>query len=153
MPNTGVRLILVLGGENVCRSPLGAVLLGRALTDAGREVAINSAGLWTSVRQPVDAFTELVAQRYGISLADHSARHFTAEQAREADLILVMENRHRIALQKIAADTSTRVCLFDHWLGARGIPDPRDRSLEFYQAVHSLVSDAAAAWAEVINSA
>ena len=135
--------VLVVGGENLCRSPLGAVLLDQALARAGVAAQVASAGLRAIPGHPVDTFTDLVAQRHGVDLSHHRARLLTQPMLQTAGLILTMDPALRQQVQDCAPHLSDRIRLFDHWSGARGIHDPRHRSIEFHQAVHLALAEAA----------
>jgi len=148
MPCAMSLSVLVVGGENLCRSPLGAVLLAEAASAAGVPASVRSAGFRVRTGYPVDTFTDLVAREHGVDLSSHRARQITGAGLREADLVLVMDHGLRREVQDFAPNLSHRVRLFDHWLGGRGIADPRHRSREFYQAVHRLIAEAAGAGAE-----
>ena len=144
-----VTSILVVCVGNICRSPVGERLLQRGLPG----VAVSSAGLGAVVGHGADRTTTEAAEAIGLSLEGHVARQFTGEIGRQAELILVMEAEHRRAIAERHPELSGKVMLFDHWLGAKGVPDPHGRPLKAHRdAVDRLVA-AADAWIEKLGGA
>ena len=87
----GFEHVLVVCVGNICRSPTAEFLLKRALP--GKRV--ESAGLGALVGHDMEATARLVAEAHGLACPQHKARQLTRELCREADVILVMEARHR----------------------------------------------------------
>src|SRR5438445_1417831 len=93
-PNTK-RILLVCTG-NICRSPLAAALLERALVERGIEgLAVASAGTGAWDGAPVSEGAYLVGLERGLDLSGHRARLLTRELVDGADLILTMARHHR----------------------------------------------------------
>src|SRR5437879_8944326 len=91
-PNTK-RILLVCTG-NICRSPLAAALLERALVERGIEgLAVASAGTGAWDGAPVSEGAYLVGLERGLDLSGHRARLLTRELVDGADLILTMADR------------------------------------------------------------
>ena len=89
------RTIVVVCHGNICRSPVAAALLLRALGPAGTRV--ESAGFIGPNRPaPRDAIT--AAARRGVDLADHRSRLLTADVVGAADLLVVMEPEQQRAV-------------------------------------------------------
>ncbi len=139
-----IRNVLVVCVGNICRSPLGERLLQAAVPGA----VIRSAGIGALVGHAADRDASDVAGRHGISLDGHVARQFDAALAREADLILVMESGHKAQIAREFPQVSGKTMLFDHWVGAKGISDPYQKSQAFHEAVFGQIEVAAAAWAD-----
>src|SRR5439155_1284583 len=81
---------------NICRSPLAAALLQRALAQRGidgLEVASAGTGAWDGA--PVSEGAYLVGLERGLDLSAHRARLLTRELVDQADLILTMARHHR----------------------------------------------------------
>lgn len=138
--------VLVVCVGNICRSPVGERVLQAAMSGTG--VKLGSAGIGALVGHSADPLAAEVALQHGVSLDGHVARQFTPELAREAELILVMEPGHKREIARISPELSGRCFLFDHWTGARGIPDPYRRSREFHESVFQSIRDAGEAWSE-----
>lgn len=138
--------VLVVCEGNICRSPVAAALLRQR---TGKEV--QSAGVAAMVGRDMDATAREVAQRRGVDCPPHRARQLTQEMCSEADLILVMEQRQREYLLRIAPESAGKALLFGKWLDDREIPDPFRRSREAYELVHGILSEAAGSWADKLG--
>jgi protein-tyrosine phosphatase len=82
------KSVLVLCHGNICRSPIAAALLARALEPFGIQV---QSGGFIGFNRPVPAEAITAAKRHRVELAEHRSRLVTAELVRAADLIVVME--------------------------------------------------------------
>lgn len=80
--------LLVVCHGNLCRSPFAAALLRQALGPLG--VRVDSAGFVRPSR-PAPPEALAAAARRGVDLANHLSRLLTADVARAADLIVVMD--------------------------------------------------------------
>lgn len=105
--------ILVVCTGNICRSPMGEIVLRQRLEEAGiGEFEITSAGVSTEeTGNPVDRRAASVLREHGYEVpADHHAHRATAEELREADLVLAMTTGHARSLRRMmneeGADTS-----------------------------------------------
>lgn len=139
--------VLIVCEGNICRSPVGAALLRQ---HTGK--AVESAGVAALVGRDMDPRAREVAERHGLACPPHRARQLTLEMCSEADLILVMEQRQREYLLRMAPESAGKALLFGKWLEEREIPDPYRRSREAYEQVHRVLTEAAAAWAERLGS-
>jgi protein-tyrosine phosphatase len=137
--------ILVVCEGNLCRSPVAAALLGR---DLGRGGQLGSAGVAAAVGSEMDPTARAVAAAAGLICPPHRARQLDVELCSRADLILVMEQRQREHILRIAPESTGKTLLFGKWLDEREIPDPFRRSREAYEQVYRILAEAAAAWAE-----
>lgn len=91
-----IRVLFVCDG-NVCRSPLAAALL-RNHADPGTVASIASAGLIAEPDDRPNRWTLDVARARGVELDGHRPRRFVAADLDDADLVLVMEERQRLAV-------------------------------------------------------
>ena len=82
------RSLLVVCHGNICRSPFAAALLVRELTPLGVDV---QSGGFIGFKRPAPAEAIAAAQRHGVDLTTHRSRPVTADVARAADLIVVMD--------------------------------------------------------------
>ncbi|WP_066589139.1 arsenate reductase/protein-tyrosine-phosphatase family protein [Corynebacterium provencense] len=119
--------ICVVCTGNICRSPMGEIMLRRALQDAGLgdAVRLNSCGTtgW-HVGEAVDPRAAAWLQRQGYTASGHAAAEFGPEH-RDADLFLVMDASNRKALEKAGVDPA-RIALFRSFgpAGDREVADP-----------------------------
>lgn len=143
-----IKTVLVVCVGNICRSPLGE----RLLQAHAPHLTVTSAGIGALVGKSADATATEIAAVQGVSLEGHVARQFTAELGKAADLILVMEAGHKAQIAREAPQLSGKTMLFDHWVGAKGVPDPYRRTPDFHKLVFDQVETAAKAWAGKLQS-
>lgn len=95
MTATPRRIVFVCAG-NICRSPVAARALRRALAARGMEhVRIASFGLVAQDGDRPCAETLRAAAAVGLDLRDHEARRFSVDRVEPGDLYYVMENHQR----------------------------------------------------------
>lgn len=138
--------ISVICTGNICRSPVAAAMLAKALP--GRQV--TSAGLGALVGHGVEPTALALAEADGLDVADHVARQVSQEMLQAADLILVMSEGQRRAVGEQVPAALGKTMLVGKWLDGghgREIPDPYRKSHEVFEHVHQLLKDATAAWA------
>lgn len=99
------RICFVCTG-NICRSPMGEVVLRRMLENAGLDerVVVDSAGIssW-HVGDGADPRTVAVLKRGGYDGARHLARQFDVDWFADRDLVLAADKGHMRALRAMAA--------------------------------------------------
>lgn len=97
---------------NICRSPMGEVMLRSALEQAGlgREVVVESAGTgdWHIGGGADWRAVDAVAAN-GLDLGGHVARQFAADDFERVDLVLAMDSAHVQTLNALAPDAASRV--------------------------------------------
>lgn len=137
--------ILVLCIGNICRSPMAEAVLRQGLLDRGGEVDVRSAGLGALVGHPADDKVRLLMERRGIDLSGHRAIQVNRDMLRWADLVLVMENAHRLELRRREPSAAGKVFLLGHWIDAE-IPDPYLKPLFVFEQTLDLVDRAVESW-------
>lgn len=104
-------IVLVVCTANVCRSPMAAALLRAKLASRGgaRRYRVVSAGTRVGApgRKPDPRIGKQVTARGG-SLRGERARQLTASLARRAELIVVMELRHREEIEEMLGESPDR---------------------------------------------
>src|SRR5437762_205549 len=133
-PNTK-RILLVCTG-NICRSPLAAALLERALVERGIEgIAVASAGTGAWDGAPVSEGAYLVGLERGLDLSGHRARLLTRELVDGADLILTMARHHRARVDELGGEG--HVFVLGEYAGREGdeaeVSDPFGGDLDVYR--------------------
>lgn len=99
---TALSAILFVCEGNVCRSALAERILQNCLNDVwGDELAISSAGTDARVGEPMDEQTAAVADALGVDSTNHFARMLTAEQLRDATLVLTGTREQRSAVVRV----------------------------------------------------
>ncbi|MCD1126816.1 protein tyrosine phosphatase [Jinshanibacter sp. LJY008] len=139
--------ILVVCVGNICRSPIGERLLQMQLPDR----AIESAGLKALVNHPVEETMAEIALQNGISVLDHKAKQFDAQQCHQYDLILVMEKIHMEMINHLAPEASGKTMLFGHWDNQSDIVDPYGKSKEMFELIYQQLSKSANMWVKVLK--
>ncbi len=131
-----MKQILLVCTGNICRSPLAAALLERALREraaAGMEVTSAGTGAWDGA--PVSEGAYLVGLERGLDLSGHRARLLTRELVEEADLILTMARHHRARVDELGGEG--RVFVLGEYAGREGddaeVSDPFGGDLDVYR--------------------
>lgn len=104
--------ILVVCTGNICRSPMGEVLLKRALSEAGyAEVEVASSGTWGLTGRPATDDAVEVMREHGVDLGGHAACSLQRSDIEDADLVLAMTSVHLREIEELAPGTSRKVFL------------------------------------------
>jgi len=133
--------LLVVCHGNICRSPMAAALLVRELAPHG--IDVQSAG-FVGFNRPPPVEALLAARRHGVDLTGHQSRLVTADLARAADLIVVMDStQRRVVCERFGRRPSDVIILgdVDPGLGeTRTIRDPVDQDQEVFNRVYERIS-------------
>ncbi len=126
------RIIVVCLG-NICRSPIGEVVLSEKIARAGLDdrVEVVSAGTggW-HVGEPMDRRAATVLASAGYDGSAHRASQFEPHWHDDYDLVLAMDENNHTDLTDLSADGSTeRLRMFRDFDpraagGDRDVPDP-----------------------------
>ncbi|MBC9819846.1 low molecular weight protein-tyrosine-phosphatase [Terrabacter sp. MAHUQ-38] len=96
---------------NICRSPMGHVILQRLVDDAGLSalVRVSSSGTgdW-HVGEHADPRTVAVLAAHGYDGSQHRAREFEPDEFDDVDLVLASDEGHVRALQRMARTPANR---------------------------------------------
>ena len=137
------KIIFVCTG-NTCRSVIAELLFKKMVSDEIKNnpekkeiletLEITSAGVAPVPGMNTAAGTVRILREEGIEAAGHKARRLTAGEAREAYLILVMEERQRNEVFRIAGCCEEKIHHLNEFLDGRegDISDPFGHSLEMY---------------------
>ena len=108
MPN-----VLFVCTANRFRSPIAAACFRKELTRRGllNGWRVSSAGTWTTDGLPATPNAITGAARLGLDIADHRSTSITAQLITEADLIIVMEQGQKEALENEFPDNAYKVHL------------------------------------------
>ena len=129
------KILLVCTG-NICRSPLAAALMQRALGERGAEgIEVSSAGTGAWDGAPVSEGAYLVGLEQGLDLSAHRARLLTRDLVEQSDLILTMARHHRARVDKLGGEG--RVFVLGEYAGRGGdaaeVSDPFGGDLAVYR--------------------
>jgi protein-tyrosine-phosphatase len=128
-----IQNVLFVCTGNICRSPLAASLLERALQERDLEVTVTSAGTGAWDGAPASEGAYLVGLERGLDLSGHRARLLTRELVEQADLILTMARHHRARVDELGGEG--RVFVLGEYAG-RGddeVSDPFGGDLGVYR--------------------
>jgi protein-tyrosine phosphatase len=139
--------VLTVCTGNICRSPVAAGALMTLLPD----LDVSSAGLQAVEGHGIDPDSRAAAEMFGIAPATHVARQFTGEIGRKADLILVMDERHRRDIGARWPQFLGKTFLLGQYEDRKEIADPyrRGRMVHVHMAEQVLISSRL--WAEQIG--
>lgn len=151
-PAEPYRICMVCMG-NICRSPTAEVVLRAELRRAGLDgkVIVDSAGTgdW-HLHQPMHPAARAELSRRGLDGSGHRARRIERSWLPGYDLLLAMDRRNLVGLQRMAAghsDLESRIRLmrsFDPDSEPEAeVPDPYEGSPEDFVLVFDLVAPAA----------
>ena len=144
--NTPIRIQFVCLG-NICRSPLAEAVFRKQVEAAGLsdrfEIASSGTGDW-HVGDGADRRMRETARAHGLSLADHTASQFTADDLDAYDHIFAMDkdNQHDILYLDEKDQYSGKVRLFrefDPQPDDFQVPDPYHGGREGFEKVYAIV--------------
>ncbi|MEX1664439.1 low molecular weight protein-tyrosine-phosphatase [Zhongshania arctica] len=130
--------ILMVCIGNICRSPSAEYLLKHKLAHKPNTI-IHSAGLGALVDKPIDPSAGQLLIDNGVDASEHRARQLTTEMLLQADLILVMEQRHIKGVTDLAQQVSGKTFLLGKWSENQPVPDPYRKSVEAFEHVYGQI--------------
>jgi protein-tyrosine phosphatase len=96
---------------NICRSPIGEIVLRDRLAAAGLgdlvEVTSAGTGDW-HVGEPADRRAQATLRRHGHNPDSHRARQFGPDDLAEADLVIALDRSHERTLRALARTDEDR---------------------------------------------
>ncbi len=142
--------ILVVCVGNICRSPMAEALLRHELGNP-EGMKIHSAGVGAMVDQPAQDEAQALMRELGLDISAHRARQLGPNLLKEAELVLVMESRHKAAVTDIDNTARGKVHLLGEWRSME-VPDPYGRPREDYEHALRLIKVGVADWVERIQA-
>lgn len=140
MNHQSQKSVLFVCIGNICRSPYAEALFRR---EVGDDVIVESAGLVASSGLPADEGMTEVAEKNGLDLTRHRARHVRDLDLERYDLIVALTNEiARTLVDEYGVDT--------HRVTALEVVDPFGASGDLYRrsaaAIHEAVTRLATDW-------
>ncbi|MCD5397328.1 low molecular weight protein arginine phosphatase [candidate division NPL-UPA2 bacterium] len=135
------KTILFVCTGNSCRSVIAEGLFRKLLSEAGeKNVRVTSAGTAAPRGVGPPGEVEEVMKGEGVDVSSYRSTPLTVDLIEEADLVLVMGERHRQDVLEIGPGASKKVFLLKEFSpnpkeGFLGIPDPIGCSLPVYEDV------------------
>ncbi len=131
-----MKVLFVCTG-NSCRSPMAAALLGKMAKERGLDIETKSCGTAALLGMRATKETIEVLKREDTMIFDHRSKPLNQEVIDWADLILVMEERHRESLLQYQPQAKEKTFLLTKFVGEeeRDIIDPIAKPLEVYEGL------------------
>ena len=142
-----IKTVLVVCIGNICRSPMAEGLLRNVLPDT----KIVSAGLGALVGQPADPHAVAVMKDLGLDISGHRAKQLSGGLAKQADLILVMDNAQRQEIQHLHPATTCRVFRLGE-LNKFDVPDPYREARPAFENALELIQRGVEVWVPRIRA-
>ena len=137
-----MKQILVVCTANICRSPLVAgELCARLATNyLADQVEVKSAGIYARLGEKASPYSvELLAAK-GIDISQHIATPLSELDVQQADLILVMEERHRQSIFHYSPADSYKVLLLSELANEHfDLKDPYGQNKAAYRVMLTTV--------------
>jgi protein-tyrosine phosphatase len=139
-----METILILCQGNLCRSPMAAAVLQHALP----QLQVLSAGFGAEPLRRADALAVRLMRERGYDLGTHRAQLLSSWMVRTADLILVMEEQQRRAVEARFPGSKGKVFHLGAPNGPKitDIPDPYGRGDAAFRHALQLIEAGAAQW-------
>ncbi len=141
-----IKHILVICVGNICRSPMAEALLREALRGQ-EDIVVESAGLGALVGHPASEFAVELMDERGLDINSHRARQIEPDLVNAADLILVMESRHKKTIDSVEPTVRGKVHRLGEWQD-QNIDDPYRQPREAYEKALRGIEEGVASWVE-----
>jgi len=132
------KKILFVCTGNTCRSVMAQGLFKNMLREEGiKDVKVSSAGIDALPSFAIYGVLEKVLKEEDIEISNHKPTRVTPQIVKDANLILVMEKRHKEAILEMAPEVKNRVFLLKEFAGEKknlDIPDPIGQPEEAYRS-------------------
>ena len=141
-----MKNILTLCIGNICRSPIAEALLAREFPDK----AVWSAGLGALIGKPADPLSVEIAAEHGLDLSAHRGQQLAGWMCQKAEMILVMEQSHKTALEQQYPLARGKVFRLGE-IGKFDIADPYRNPREAFESAYADIARGVADWAPRIR--
>lgn len=135
--------ILVVCTANICRSPVGEVLLQARLQAKGlTNWNVSSAGTWAAVGHAASSFSTVLMAEQGLDILSHGSQPVTELLLQRADLVLCMETGHVKTLRSAFPAYKNKLFTLKKMVGKRGsVRDPYGGSRRDYERMVAEVGE------------
>ena len=138
-----MKNIVFICTANICRSPMAQKLFEKKLAEESllEQWRVSSLGTWAIEGLSADPKAVRVMREWNIDLSRHRSRIVNWQTMSSNDLILVMESKHKEALQYEFPMKSEKIFMLSEMVGAFfDIPDPYRKSLAEFRSVANQIN-------------
>lgn len=139
--------ILTVCIGNICRSPSAERILQHLLPSK----EVTSAGIGALVDHAIETNAAELLDKNGYNSKKHKARQVSNGIINSAELILVMEKRHRQVLINKYPSAAGKIMLLGKWNKDEEIPDPYRKSTEAFERAYKQIEKNCQAWAQKLK--
>jgi len=148
-----LSIVFVCQG-NICRSPLGGLLLTKLLE--GLPVRVASAGMLPRMHNPSPANGVTAARELGIDLSSHRSAHLAPFLAEQATVLVVFDEKNRASILQRYPALAPRILFLGSFLEDLDWPseiaDPDGFDLLRFREIYAHIDRASIALAQRIRS-
>jgi len=112
---------------------------------------VSSAGIGAVVGGEMPSAAVHIAHSELLDLAEHRGRQITRQILLEHELVLVMEAGQKKWVGAKFPEGRGKVFLLSHWADKKDVPDPFQRSDQFFGEVFLTIADYVADWREKLE--
>lgn len=142
MRKEDIKNILVICTGNSCRSVMAEAYLRKRIKEIGKDISVKSAGITPFSGMSPTRETIEIMKEIGVDVSGHKAVTLMREMIDEANIILVMEPRHKYTLVSIDSNCEGKIFYLKEFEGdfSEGtIPDPIGKTELFYRNVFETI--------------
>ena len=155
-----LKTVLLICTGNSCRSVMAGGLLRELLKDKGNYRVITAGTASFTAIPPTPEAIQLMSEQ-GINISGHRSSPLSNAVIDEADLILVMERRHKEIILARAPSAKDKVHLLSEFgrtekenkLVDPDISDPIGKPLEFYRKTFDIIKESITRTAKKLEEA
>lgn len=136
---------------NICRSPMAEALFKQALAEIKQhDCSVMSAGISAVIGHKADDRANQLMMARGLDLSLHRACQINNQMIRKADLILVMELTHKMAIENQEPSAKGKVFRLGEW-GGYDIPDPYQLDFKAFETALVQIDHGISQWLKKLH--